>query len=210
MTRDTTALLDFVKSWYDTSREKPDTVGYEFNAFGAGALRLIEAREGFVEFVLTVQPRHTNSHGTLHGGCLASLVDVVGSAAIMTRGPLRHVSTDINVSYLQASNVGDVVVVRGTCARAGGRLAFSEVTVLREARAGEVLHEEPIGSSSGGGGGGGGDGGSNSSSSSSNSGGGSADAGREGPSPSRRRLTCVARGSHTKYILKTPLPTSRL
>ena len=67
MTRDTTALLDFVKSWYDTSREKPDTVGYEFNAFGAGALRLIEAREGFVEFVLTVQPRHTNSHGTLHG-----------------------------------------------------------------------------------------------------------------------------------------------
>ena len=157
MTRDTTALLDFVKSWYDTSREKPDTVGYEFNAFGAGALRLIEAREGFVEFVLTVQPRHTNSHGTLHGGCLASLVDVVGSAAIMTRGPLRHVSTDINVSYLQASNVGDVVVVRGTCARE--RSAGSSIGLLGapggRSRLGAIQHVGARDQESRGGGGGG-------------------------------------------------------
>lgn len=175
------ALLEHVRRTYDTSKlGGKDRVGFEMHGLGP-SLRLTRLHEGFAEFTLPVEQRHTNSHGTLHGGCIAALVDVVGSAAIMTRGPLRHVSTDINITYLQATSMGDVITVRGTCSRAGGRIAFSEVRVLREARNGEVVDAE----------------------------------GGEFPSaaassPPSPLLTCVARGRHTKYILKTPLRHSRL
>lgn len=45
-----------------------------------------------------------NTHNSLHGGATATLVDLVGSAAIHTMGaPQVGVSVEINVSYLDAA-----------------------------------------------------------------------------------------------------------
>lgn len=45
-----------------------------------------------------------NSGNFLHGGATATLVDLVGSAAIYTVGaPMTGVSVEINVSYLDAA-----------------------------------------------------------------------------------------------------------
>ena len=116
---DNSDMIMAVRQWYDASMsDVGDRLGFETSALGRD-FRLVEAEPGFVEFTMPVERRHTNSHGTLHGGCIASrkiclyyciwlashlshfdsifalsllavrhtVIDVVGSAAIMTRGP---------------------------------------------------------------------------------------------------------------------------
>jgi acyl-coenzyme A thioesterase 13 len=93
--------------------------------------RIKAANAGKVDFELDIQKQHTNRLGTLHGGTLASLVDLGGSLAVASMGRFATgVSTDINgppvsdilwsklqltplVTYLSAGGKpGDVI--RGT------------------------------------------------------------------------------------------------
>ena len=82
---------------------------------------------------------------------------------------MRHVSTDMNQTYLRPTKDGTVVTVNGECSRSGGRLAFADVTVWRPAE--------------------------------------SAD---EAAAARTDGQIMVALGRHTKYILRHPLPSSRL
>ena len=41
-----------------------------------------------------------NRYGTLHGGCIATIVDTVGTAALVTMSPISGVSLSISVDYL--------------------------------------------------------------------------------------------------------------
>ncbi|EWY88003.1 hypothetical protein FOYG_09369 [Fusarium oxysporum NRRL 32931] len=59
--------------------------------------RVISATEGRVDFELDIQKEHTNRLQTLHGGTLASLVDLGGSLAVASSGRFATgVSTDLN------------------------------------------------------------------------------------------------------------------
>ncbi len=43
-----------------------------------------------------------NSDGLLHGGVMASLVDVLGTAALISVGQRRGMSVEINVSFMSS------------------------------------------------------------------------------------------------------------
>ena len=46
----------------------------------------------------------------------ATLVDVIGSLALMADDPTRSgVSVDINITYISAAHVGDQIIVEGRC-----------------------------------------------------------------------------------------------
>lgn len=48
---------------------------------------------------LVIEPEHTNIYGFLHGGFIASLVDVCGSVAMGTHANKGNgVSVDLNIS----------------------------------------------------------------------------------------------------------------
>lgn len=65
---------------------------------------VIESSEpGRVVFSLFVKPRHVNSDGLLHGGVMASLVDVLGTAALITVGQRVGMSVEINVSFISSA-----------------------------------------------------------------------------------------------------------
>ena len=49
--------------------------------------------------VFPVRPRVQNRYGTLHGGCVATLVDVVSTAALLTVCGDPGVSASLNVIY---------------------------------------------------------------------------------------------------------------
>lgn len=52
-------------------------------------------------FELAIEKKHTNRLNTLHGGTIASIVDLGGSLAVASRGfHSTGVSTDLNVTYL--------------------------------------------------------------------------------------------------------------
>jgi acyl-coenzyme A thioesterase 13 len=103
-------------------------------------LTVLSVQPSRVVCELTVREAHSNSYGTLHGGCTATLVDIVGTMAALSVDPLRPgVSVDLNVSYMAAAKVGERVVLVGKCLRMGGRLAFTTVEVFLHEEGGKVV-----------------------------------------------------------------------
>lgn len=70
-----------------------------------------EIREGYARARLTVKPEFMNPIGSVHGGCIFTLADVVGGSAAASHGNLiTTISADIN--YLKAAiNVKELTAV---------------------------------------------------------------------------------------------------
>lgn len=70
-----------------------------------------------------------NAMGTLHGGCIATLVDTIGSAALSTIVESSQVSTHMSIDYLAPVKLGDTAVVDATVLQKGGRTGVIEVRI---------------------------------------------------------------------------------
>jgi len=88
---------------------------------------------GFVACTLVVGEGVTNAYGTLHGGATCTLVDVVGTMALLTIDPTRAgVSVDLSTAFVAAAKVGETVRIEGRVLKAGKRLGFTEVALYRD------------------------------------------------------------------------------
>ncbi|KAL2259522.1 hypothetical protein VTK26DRAFT_6779 [Humicola hyalothermophila] len=107
--------------------------GLEPRLFGPH-LRVTDAKEGVVNFELDITKDHTNRLKILHGGTIASMVDLGGSLAVASMGLYATgVSTDLNVTYLgSGGKVGDKIRATATCDRIGKTLAYTTVTFRDE------------------------------------------------------------------------------
>ena len=105
-----------------------------FDASLAG-LELLEVEGGRARVRLPVSDAVRNVNGVLHGGAVATLVDVVGTLAIMSadRENRPGVSTDLNVSWFSPAAGGSHVLVEATVLKSGRTLAFVQVDLRREA-----------------------------------------------------------------------------
>ncbi|KAK4110852.1 Thioesterase/thiol ester dehydrase-isomerase [Canariomyces notabilis] len=103
--------------------------GLEPRLFGPH-LRITNATEGKVDFELDITKDHTNRLKILHGGTIASMVDLGGSLAVASMGLYATgVSTDLNVTYLSSGGkVGDKIHATATCDKIGKTLAYTTVT----------------------------------------------------------------------------------
>jgi len=92
--------------------------------------RVLSASEGKVDFQLEIHKDHTNRLKTLHGGTIASLVDLGGSLAVASTGRfMTGVSTDLSVTYLSPGGVpGDVLRGTAICEKIGKTPAFTTVS----------------------------------------------------------------------------------
>jgi acyl-coenzyme A thioesterase 13 len=96
-------------------------------------LELLELHDGRARVRLPVGEGVKNAGGKMHGGALATLVDVVGTLAIMSRDRDSRpgVSTDLNVSFFAPGE--GVVLAEGQVLKHGRTLSFVSVDVRREA-----------------------------------------------------------------------------
>ncbi|KAI1750742.1 thioesterase superfamily protein [Xylaria castorea] len=103
--------------------------GLEPRLLGASQIRVTSAVPGKVEFELDIINDHTNRFGTLHGGTIASMVDLGGSLAVASFGQyVTGVSTDLNVTYTNTGGkVGDKITATAVCDKMGKTLAFTSV-----------------------------------------------------------------------------------
>ncbi|KAJ5389400.1 esterase [Penicillium cataractarum] len=126
--------LRFVKSVWESFRA---TSGLEPRLLNN--LRVTAARPGTVNFELDIQKEHTNRLNILHGGTIASMVDLGGSLAVASRGLFATgVSTDLNVTYLSSGGkVGDKIMAEVTCDKFGKTLAYTNIKFTNEK--GEVV-----------------------------------------------------------------------
>jgi uncharacterized protein (TIGR00369 family) len=99
--------------------------------------RLEEWREGYVRLGLTVEERHTNPHGVMHGGVVTTLMDeALGGVIASVRGmeemwKAPHATVDMNVSFLSNARAGDEITVEGTVLKLGRSIAFGEAEARR-------------------------------------------------------------------------------
>ena len=110
------------------------TTGTGFDrSFKDMVIERVDSEAGVVEIVLPVGPELLNSYGTLHGGASATLVDLVGTLALMTKDVTKAgVSVDLNVSFTSAVKAGDSVRIIGRVLKLGGKLGFTTVDIYRE------------------------------------------------------------------------------
>ena len=89
--------------------------------------------DGRAECHLTVEPAVQNSYATLHGGAVSTLVDVLGTLALIGVDHTRAgVSLEMNVSFLAAAKAGDELVATGRVLKAGRSIGFTEVEIRRK------------------------------------------------------------------------------
>ncbi|PSS15080.1 hypothetical protein M430DRAFT_123751 [Amorphotheca resinae ATCC 22711] len=119
------AALRFVRSVLKSFQAES---GLEPRLFGEH-LRVTAAEPGRVEFELDIRKEHTNRLNILHGGTIASMVDLGGSLAVASRGLYATgVSTDLNVTYLSSGGqVGDTLKAIVTCDKFGKTLAYTSI-----------------------------------------------------------------------------------
>ncbi|KAG5365474.1 putative esterase C31F10.02 [Yarrowia sp. C11] len=92
-------------------------------------LSIDSAEKGKVRLGLTVAKEHTNRLQILHGGTIASLVDLGGSMAVASSGSFATgVSTDINVSYIgSGGKIGNKIIMDCILDNMGRSLAYTSV-----------------------------------------------------------------------------------
>jgi acyl-coenzyme A thioesterase 13 len=105
--------------------------GWHMHGLEAVAL---DGRSGRVAVRVEVDTHLVNMAQTLHGGAAATLIDVVGTLAIIVAD--RHhrpgVSTDLNVSWFNPAPLGEVVLIEATVLKIGKTMAFVSVDLTRE------------------------------------------------------------------------------
>ncbi|SPQ26760.1 6256961d-ec7e-4848-81b2-7d1fce90c316 [Thermothielavioides terrestris] len=115
----------FVKEVLKSMIEESGLEGRLFGQF----LRITDAQEGTVHFELRIRKQHVNRLKILHGGTIASLVDLGGSLAVASHGLWSTgVSTDLNVTYISSGpGIGHVLRATAICDKLGETLAYTRV-----------------------------------------------------------------------------------
>ena len=93
--------------------------------------RLTEWKEGFARLEMPVRPDHRNTVGFLHGGVIASLLDIAGAVAGSYGVADETVSITINqnCAYM-APHKGDTVVAEGELIRSTKSMFFTQSKLM--------------------------------------------------------------------------------
>ncbi|CAL4972823.1 unnamed protein product [Urochloa decumbens] len=118
----------------------PGVASKLYDAFTIAGLRVDAIEPGRALICsFTVPPRLTDASKRMHGGALASLVDLVGSAMIFAGGsPTTGVSLEITISYLNAARANEEIEIDARVVGIRERTGCVTVEVRKKAT-GEVI-----------------------------------------------------------------------
>ncbi|XP_057333450.1 acyl-coenzyme A thioesterase 13-like [Microplitis mediator] len=96
-------------------------------------LEVLSAANGQCKAEFTVKEEQLNYAGSLHGGCVCSLVDCVSSYALLTQGKGHQgVSVNMNISFMKAAMPDEVITVEAKTMKLGRTLAFLDVELSKK------------------------------------------------------------------------------
>lgn len=93
--------------------------------------RLIDWREGFTRIEMPVRKEHRNTVDYLHGGVIASLLDIAGavSGSYGVSGEYVSVTINLNCTFM-APHQADVVVAEGELIRRTSSMFFAQAKLI--------------------------------------------------------------------------------
>ena len=76
-----------------------------------------------------------NLNGTLHGGAVATIIDVATTIAVMSMDKKNraNVSAELNMSFLSSSPIGKDIFIMSQVDRIGKNVAFTQCWLYNEA-----------------------------------------------------------------------------
>ena len=84
--------------------------------------------DGRARCVLTLDDRHTNRHGVLHGGLVSVMLDnamgATGSLAVDDSGIYPMLTISMSTNFLASANVGDTLTATGWITGGGRKIKF--------------------------------------------------------------------------------------
>lgn len=92
-------------------------------------MNIIDIAEGYAEGEIVINKDYLNPFGTVHGGCIFSLIDTVGGVAAMTRGNITTTSS-CNINYLNAATDNTKIRAVAKEVKQGGTLLVYDVEVF--------------------------------------------------------------------------------
>ena len=123
----------------DNESAAPFNLGPFLTALGA---ELITSEKGRATWKLVVAEQHLRTHGMLHGGVIATLLDTTMGRAVSTlaRPDQNAVTAQLNVNFVRPARIGDTLIASGEVVHAGkqssvtrGELRTEEGTLIATA-----------------------------------------------------------------------------
>lgn len=88
--------------------------------------------EGKAVCSLRVEKSMTNAFDTLHGGVSSTIVDVLGTLALLSKDNMRPgISIELNICFLKPACVGDQLTLYGSVLKYGKKVGFTEVQIMK-------------------------------------------------------------------------------
>jgi uncharacterized protein (TIGR00369 family) len=88
-----------------------------------------ERGDGCATVTLDAGEQHLNPHGTVHGGVIATLVDVAMGTAVVAAGGEAPVTIEMKVTYLEPAQPGHLRA-EATVRKRGKRITIVEAEVF--------------------------------------------------------------------------------
>ncbi|KAI8851078.1 HotDog domain-containing protein [Chytridium lagenaria] len=106
------------------AKERWDTSLYE-------SLKVVDAEVGKVQFHYTVQKEHSNPLGFVHGGALATIIDICSSLAVFTVSSAGFVavSTDLSMNFSASAPLDQVLLIVAEVTHHGKVLDFTSTHI---------------------------------------------------------------------------------
>jgi len=94
---------------------------------------IVSVGNGNIKATMPVMEEHLNGMGTLHGGCTASVFDMVSTLALTTIEEGKFgASVDISISYIGAAKLGDTITIESTALKSKGVIRFADVLITNQ------------------------------------------------------------------------------
>lgn len=93
-------------------------------------IQLDEFGHKTAQLSLTIAPRHTQGHGTCHGGVIFTLAD--GAFAVACNSETMAVGQHCTISYLKPAKIGDLLTALATFKAPSGRSEIYDITVKNQ------------------------------------------------------------------------------
>ncbi len=96
----------------------------------------LSGRDGRARCHLTIDARHANRHGRLHGGIIACLLDnamgATGSLAVDDSGLWPMLTLSMTTNFLASAQQGDAVTATGRLTGGGRKIKFVDGVLTRQ------------------------------------------------------------------------------
>jgi len=118
------------------TEEKPDSMFdnptlYKGTYLEFLGFKLIAWKDGYTKIEMPVRPEHRNTVGYLHGGVIASLLDIAGAVAGSYGVSEKFVSVTINLNCnYMAPHTASTVVAEGELVRTTSSLFFAQAKLF--------------------------------------------------------------------------------